>query len=169
MVYGEERLTLLVFGSHLMADATQNPSTGAPQPNYVDLAAEIVAAYVVKNAVQRTDLPSLIATVHLALSQAARGATEQPQEGLRPAVPIKKSVTPDFLICLEDGQKFKSLKRHLRTTYNLTPDEYRAKWGLPQDYPMVSPRYSEARSSLAKTMGLGQKRSANRKRSKKAA
>jgi predicted transcriptional regulator len=84
-------------------------------------------------------------------------------------VPIKKSVTPDFLICLEDGQKFKSLKRHLRTTYNLTPEEYRAKWGLPQDYPMVSPLYSEARSSLAKTMGLGQKRAANRKRSKKAA
>ena len=152
-----------------MADANQNPSTGAPQPNYVDLTANIVAAYVVENAVQRADLPSLIATVHSALSQAARGAMEQPQEGLRPAVPIKKSVTPDFLICLEDGQKFKSLKRHLRTTYNLTPDEYRAKWRLPQDYPMVSPRYSEARSSLAKTMGLGQKRSANRKRSRKAA
>ena len=107
MVYWEGRITLLVFGSPLMADATQNPSTGAPQPSYVDLTADIVAAYVVKNAVQRADLPSLIATVHSALSQAARGATEQPQEGLRPAVPIKKSVTPDFLICLEDGQKSK--------------------------------------------------------------
>ena len=152
-----------------MADANQNVSTGAPQPNYVDLTADIVAAYVVKNAVQRADLPSLIATVHSALSQAGRGATEQPNEESRPAVPIKKSITPDFLISLEDGKRYKSLKRHLRTSYNLTPDQYRAKWGLPADYPMVAPNYAKARSQLAKTMGLGQKRAANRKRSKKAA
>ena len=84
-------------------------------------------------------------------------------------MPIKKSITPDFLISLEDGKRYKSLKRHLRTSYNLTPDQYRAKWGLPADYPMVAPNYAKARSQLAKTMGLGQKRAANRKRSKKAA
>jgi predicted transcriptional regulator len=152
-----------------MADANQNVSTGAPQRNYVDLTADIAAAYVVKNAVQRADLPSLIATVHLALSQAARGATEQPQEELRPAVPIKKSITPDFLISLEDGKRYKSLKRHLRTSYNMTPDQYRAKWGLPLDYPMVAPNYAKARSQLAKSMGLGQKRRTSTKRPKKAA
>ena len=153
-----------------MADATQNPSTGAPQPNYVDLTADIVAAYVVKNAVQRADLPSLIATVHSALSQAGRGAAEQPNEESRPAVPLMAPIRrPDFLISLEDGKRYKSLKRHLRTSYNLTPDQYRAKWGLPADYPMVAPNYAKARSQLAKTMGLGQKRAANRKRSKKAA
>jgi predicted transcriptional regulator len=158
-----------VFGSPLMVDATQNPSTRAPQPNYVDLTAGIVAAYVVKNAVQRADLPSLIATVHSALCQAARGATEQPQEGLRPAVPIKKSITPDFLISLEDGKRYKSLKRHLRTSYDMTPDQYRSKWGLPSDYPMVAPNYAKARSQLAKTMGLGQKRRTSAKRTRKAA
>jgi predicted transcriptional regulator len=152
-----------------MPHANQNASTSAPQANYVDLAAEIVAAYVVKNAVQRADLPSLIATVHSALSQAARGATEQPQEALRPAVPIKKSITPDFLISLEDGKRYKSLKRHLRTSYNMTPDQYRAKWGLPLEYPMVAPNYAKARSQLAKTMGLGQKRRTSAKRPKKAA
>ena len=152
-----------------MPHANQNASTSAPQANYVDLAAEIVAAYVVKNAVQRADLPSLIATVHSALSQAARGATEQPQEALRPAVPIKKSITPDFLISLEDGKRYKSLKRHLRTSYNMTPDQYRAKWGLPLEYPMVAPNYAKARSQLAKAIGLGQKRRTSAKRPKKAA
>ena len=152
-----------------MSHANQNASTSAPQANYVDLAAEIVAAYVVKNAVQRADLPSLIATVHSALSQAGRGATEQPQEALRPAVPIKKSITPDFLISLEDGKRYMSLKRHLRTSYNMTPDQYRAKWGLPLEYPMVAPNYAKARSQLAKTMGLGQKRRTSAKRPKKAA
>src|SRR5687767_3893871 len=144
-----------------MPHANQNASTSAPQANYVDLAAEIVAAYVVKNAVQRADLPSLIATVHSALSQAARGATEQPQEALRPAVPIKKSITPDFLISLEDGKRYKSLKRHLRTSYNMTPDQYREYFNLPRDYPMVAPNYAAARSALAKNMGLGQQRKKN--------
>jgi predicted transcriptional regulator len=152
-----------------MTDADQNPSTGAAQPNYVDLAADIVAAYVTKNAVQVADLPALIASVHSALSKTAQGSMGQPHEELHPAVPIKKSITPDFLISLEDGKRYKSLKRHLRTSYNLTPDQYRAKWGLPSDYPMVAPNYAKARSALAKTMGLGQKRAASRKRSKKAA
>jgi len=139
------------------------------QTSYVDLAADIVSAYVAKNAVPVAELPALIASVHLALSNTAQGKPEQPQEELRPAVSIKKSITPDYLICLDDGKRFKSLKRHLRTAYNLTPDQYRARWNLPSDYPMVAPRYSEARSSLARTMGLGQKRRTGGKRSKKAA
>jgi len=139
------------------------------QSSYVDLAADIVSAYVTKNAVPIAELPTLIASVHSALSKTAQGTTEQPQEELRPAVSIKKSITPDYLICLDDGKRFKSLKRHLRTAYNLTPDQYRARWNLASDYPMVAPRYSEARSSLARTMGLGQKRRTGGKRSKKAA
>jgi predicted transcriptional regulator len=139
------------------------------QINYVDLTAGIVSAYVTKNAVRAVELPALIATVHEALSKAANGKAEQPQEELRPAVPIKKSITPDYLICLEDGKRFKSLKRHLRTAYNMTPDQYRAKWGLPSDYSMVAPNYSKARSQLATTMGLGQKRRHSRKPTRKAA
>src|SRR3989337_1738899 len=124
----------------------------------VDLTAEIVAAYVSKNTVAQTELPKLIGEVHRALS----GAISQPsaREELadaKPAVTVKKSITPDYLICLEDGKKFKSLKRHLRTEYDMSPEEYRAKWGLPPDYPMVAPTYSEARSRLAKTIGLGRK------------
>ena len=139
------------------------------QPNYIDLAADIVSAYVSKNSVPQADLPTLIHSVHTALSQATQGATEASKEELTPAVPIKKSITPDYLVCLDDGKKFKSLKRHLRTAYNQTPEEYRARWNLPSDYPMVAPNYAQARSALAKSMGLGQKRAATRKRSKKAA
>jgi predicted transcriptional regulator len=142
-------------------------ATDNNQPNYIELSAEIVAAYVTKNAVQVSDLPALIANVHTALNKAARGQqVEQPQE---PAVPIRKSITPDFLISLEDGKRYKSLKRHLRTSYNMTPDQYRAKWGLGPDYPMVAPNYAKARSELAKTMGLGQKRRTGAKRTRKAA
>jgi predicted transcriptional regulator len=136
---------------------------------YINLAAEIVAAYVTKNAVQMADLPALIGNVHAALNKAVGTSTQQPQEELRPAVPIKKSITPDFLISLEDGKRYKSLKRHLRTSYNMTPDQYRAKWSLPSDYPMVAPNYAKARSELAKTMGLGQKRRNAGKRPRKAA
>jgi predicted transcriptional regulator len=139
------------------------------QTSFIDLAADIVAAYVSKNSVPQAELPALIVSVYTALNETARGATGAPQEELKPAVPIKKSMTRDYLICLDDGKKFKSLKRHLRTKYNLTPDEYRARWNLPSDYPMVAPSYAQARSALAKTMGLGQKRAAARKRSKKAA
>jgi predicted transcriptional regulator len=139
------------------------------QPNYIGLAADIVAAYVSKNSVTQADLPALIHSVHAALNRTAHVTTEAPKEELTPAIPIKKSITPDYLICLDDGKKFKSLKRHLRTKYNLTPDEYRARWNLPSNYPMVAPNYAQARSALAKTMGLGQKRAATRKRSKKAA
>src|SRR5215217_6319008 len=128
------------------------------QPNYIDLAADIVSAYVSKNSVPQADLPALIHSVHTALSLARQGATEVSKEELTPAVPIKKSITPDYLICLDDGKKFKSLKRHLRTTYGFSPEEYRARWGLGSDYPMVAPNYAKQRSELAKTMGLGQKR-----------
>lgn len=124
----------------------------------IDLAADIVAAYVSNNSVAATDLPSLINEVHSALQKTSGAITEPEPEPLKPAVPLKRSVTPDYIICLEDGKKFKSLKRHLRTHYDMTPEEYRDKWGLASDYPMVAPNYAAARSELAKKMGLGQQR-----------
>ena len=124
----------------------------------VAIAADIVSSYVGNNVVAMGELPSLINAVHRALVAAASGAVEKPAEPQVPAVAIRKSITPDFLICLEDGKKFKSLKRHLQTRYGLSPEEYRAKWGLPADYPMVAPNYAIARSQLAKSMGLGQQR-----------
>lgn len=130
----------------------------AEQENLVELTAEIVSAYVSNNAVPTSGLAALIGDVHGALSRTARGAAAPVAEPLKAAVSARKSVTPDFIICLEDGKKFKSLKRHLRTHYDLTPDEYREKWSLPSDYPMVAPNYAQARSSLAKQMGLGRKR-----------
>ena len=123
----------------------------------VELTADIVSAYVSNNTVVPADLPSLIADVNAALGQAAARTAEPVKEELTPAVPIKKSVTPDYIICLEDGKKFKSLKRHIRSKYDLSPNEYREKWGLPHDYPMVAPNYSAARSKLAKKLGLGRK------------
>jgi predicted transcriptional regulator len=127
-------------------------------PNTIELAAEIVSAFVSNNSVPMIDLPALIGSVHAALTNVASGTTEPPQEELRPAVPIRKSVQPDYIVSLEDGKRFKSLKRHLRTVYNLTPDQYRAKWGLAHDYPMVAPNYAAARSQLARQMGLGARR-----------
>jgi predicted transcriptional regulator len=124
----------------------------------IGLTTQIVAAYVGKNAVASGDLPSLIGEVHQALLRAAGTAEVAERDELKPAVPVKKSVTPDYIICLEDGKKFKSLKRHLRTHYKLSPEEYRAKWQLPHDYPMVAPNYAAARSQLAKKMGLGTRR-----------
>ena len=133
--------------------------------NYIELASEIVSAYVSNNSVPAGDLPALISEVHLALAKVGNGATEALAEAPKPAVSIKKSVTPDYIICLEDGKKFKSLKRHLRTQYNMTPEQYREKWGLAPDYPMVAPNYAKARSDLAKEMGLGQQRRKRRARS----
>ena len=126
--------------------------------NFIDLAADIVSAYVSNNSVPASDLPALISEVHSALVRVTSGVVVPALEALKPAVPAKKSVTNDHIICLEDGKKFKSLKRHLRTQYNMSPEEYREKWGLPPDYPMVAPNYAEARSQLAKQMGLGQQR-----------
>jgi predicted transcriptional regulator len=121
----------------------------------ITLTAEIASAYVGNNTVGAADLPSLILRIHQAL--AGVGApTPKPATPQTPAVPIRKSISDDYLICLEDGRKFKSLKRHLQTKYGLSPEDYRAKWGLPKDYPMVAPAYAAARSALAKQMGLGQ-------------
>jgi predicted transcriptional regulator len=130
------------------------------KPNLTDLAAGIVSAYVTKNLVRTGDLASLIIDVHQALSNTQAGTVEPKQEPLTPAVNPKRSVQPDYIICLEDGKKFKSLKRHLRATYDLSPKQYREKWGLPKNYPMVAPNYAEARSLLAKKMGLGKGRGA---------
>jgi predicted transcriptional regulator len=133
--------------------------------NYIELAADIVSAYVSNNSVPTGELPGLISEVHTALMKVSVGAIELPTEAPKPAVPVKKSVTPDYIVCLEDGKKFKSLKRHLRTQYNMTPEQYREKWALPIDYPMVAPSYAKARSELAKEMGLGQQRRKRRSRS----
>ena len=124
----------------------------------IGLTAQIVAAYVSKNALATGDLPMLIGDVHQALVRATGNAEVVERDELKPAVPVKKSVTPDYIICLEDGKKFKSLKRHLRTHYKMSPEEYRTKWQLPHDYPMVAPNYAAARSQLAKKMGLGTRR-----------
>jgi predicted transcriptional regulator len=124
----------------------------------IELTAEIISAYVSNNTVVASDLPAIIGDVHDALSKASQRVGQIEREELRPAVTVKKSVTPDYIVCLEDGKKFKSLKRHLRTHYNLSPEEYREKWGLPHDYPMVAPNYAQARSALAKQMGLGTRR-----------
>ncbi|HYC24929.1 MAG TPA: MucR family transcriptional regulator [Roseiarcus sp.] len=126
--------------------------------NYIELAAEIVSAYVSNNSVPASDLPALLGDVHSALVRVSSGAVAAAPEVAKPAVPPKKSITNDYLVCLEDGRKFKSLKRHLRTQYNMSPEQYREKWGLPSDYPMVAPAYAKARSALAKQMGLGQQR-----------
>jgi predicted transcriptional regulator len=133
-----------------------NDQTGGA--DLIDLAADIVSAYVSNNTVAASDLPGLIADVHRALSNTHSGVQEPEPEPLKPAVNPKKSVFPDYIVCLEDGKKFKSLKRHLRTHYDLSPEEYREKWGLSADYPMVAPNYAAARSALAKKMGLGQQR-----------
>ncbi|PRD43518.1 MucR family transcriptional regulator [Phyllobacterium phragmitis] len=125
--------------------------------NLVELTAEIVSAYVSNNPVPPSELPSLVADTHAAIANLAAGAkAEQPEEKPVPAVSVRKSITPGFLICLEDGKQFKSLKRHLATHYNLTPDQYRQKWNLPADYPMA-PNYSATRSALAKSAGLGRR------------
>jgi MucR family transcriptional regulator, transcriptional regulator of exopolysaccharide biosynthesis len=135
----------------------------ASTQNYIELAADIVSAYVSNNSVPVSDLPGLINDVHAALLRVTTGAAPTVTEAPKPAVPIKKSITNDYIICLEDGKQFKSLKRHLRTQYNMSPEDYREKWGLGPDYPMVAPNYAKARSHLAKQMGLGQQRRRGRK------
>jgi len=139
-------------------------------PHFVELAADIVSAYVSNNSVPTGELPALINEVHSALKNVGTPAAAKAPRG-EPAVPIKKSITGDYLVSLFDGKKYKSLKRHLRTSHNMTPQQYREYWGLPSDYPMVAPNYAKARSELAKTMGLGQQRRKEpaKKRTKKAA
>src|SRR5215470_2480520 len=129
-----------------------------PEKNeLVELTADIVSAYVSNNTVVAADLPGVIHNVFDALSRASAATGQPAREELRPAVPVKRSVTPEYIVCLEDGKKFKSLKRHLRTHYDLSPEAYREKWGLSHDYPMVAPAYAAARSDLAKNMGLGRR------------
>jgi predicted transcriptional regulator len=136
---------------------TDQHSPSSEQANYIELAADIVSAFVSNNSVTAADLPALIGTVHAALRNVGSPVQKPAEPKPVPAVPVKKSVTPDALISLEDGRPYKSLKRHLAGR-GLTPDQYREKWGLPKDYPMVAPNYAAKRSELAKSMGLGQKR-----------
>jgi len=124
--------------------------------SFIDLTATIVSAYVGHNPTPASELPALIGQVHAALVRVSNGRPEVAAEPAKPAVSVKKSMTAEYLVCLEDGKRFKSLKRHLRTQYAMTPEQYREKWGLPADYPMVAPNYAVARSQLAKKMGLGQ-------------
>jgi predicted transcriptional regulator len=130
------------------------PDTGKPQ-DMLSLTAEIVAAHVSNNTVALADLPALIQQVFQTLSTIGTGTAEAPRP--EPAVPVKKSVMPDYIICLEDGKKLKMLKRHLKTAYGMTPEKYRERWGLPSDYPMVAPNYAKQRSQLARELGLGTK------------
>jgi predicted transcriptional regulator len=133
---------------------SDTPASG----NFIELTAAIVSAYVSNNPVPAAEIPALISQVHMALARVSGLSGDGSAEPLKPAVSVKKSVTPEYVVCLEDGKKFKSLKRHLRTQYNMTPEQYREKWGLGADYPMVAPNYAAARSQLAKQMGLGQQR-----------
>ncbi len=132
--------------------------TNELQETFITLTADIVAAHVSNNSVAVNDLPVLIANVHSALSALGGSAAEpEPEVKLQPAVSVRASVKPDYIVCLDDGKKLKMLKRHLMTHYGITPDEYRAKWNLPADYPMVAPNYAEQRRTLAKKIGLGRK------------
>jgi predicted transcriptional regulator len=134
------------------------------ESSHIELTANIVSAYVSNNTVPSAEIANLIGHVHAALRRVSSGQVATPAEPLKPAVPIKRSITSDYIVCLEDGKKFKSLKRHLRTQYNMTPDQYREKWALPPEYPMVAPNYAATRSQLAKQMGLGQQRRRRRER-----
>ena len=139
-----------------MADRTGVIAADNQDP-LVDLSAEIVGAFVSHNAMSPADLPKFISEVYGALKRLTTSEEQVTAKELKPAIAVRKSVTPDYIICLEDGMKFKSLKRHLRTHYDMSPEQYRDKWGLPLDYPMVAPNYSATRSRLAKDNGLGRK------------
>lgn len=138
-----------------MPDQNENDET------LLTLTADIVAAHVSNNSVAVNDLPTLIQNVHAALSGIS-GAEPAPEAKPEPKVPVRSSIKPDFIVCLEDGKRLKMLKRHLMTHYNMTPDQYRQKWGLSADYPMVAPNYAEQRRTLAKSIGLGTKRKRGR-------
>jgi len=140
---------------------TDTPS----QTELLELTAEVVSAHASNNTVAASDLPQVIKDVYATFS--TLGVAAPPIELPTPVVPIKKSVTPDFIICLEDGKKLKMLKRHLKTSYNMSPEEYRERWGLPIDYPMVAPNYAKKRSTLAKKIGLGRKPGSTNKRKPK--
>ena len=132
----------------------------------LEMTTEIVSAYVGNNTIAAGELNELIVSIHDSLHNLTTGGVEVEPEPIKPAVPVRRSVTPDYLICLEDGKRLKMLKRHLRTTYGLSPDDYRAKWGLPADYPMVAPNYAQQRSEFAKKIGLGKVGQEKRRRGK---
>lgn len=136
-----------------MTEESKNEAIG--DKSMIEMTTQVVAAYLSNNSVASNQIAEVINTVHEALSTLATGAAEPEPEPLKPAVPVRKSVTPDYIVCLEDGKQLKMLKRHLRTTYNMTPEEYRAKWNLSPDYPMVAPNYAKQRSEFAKKIGLG--------------
>lgn len=133
-------------------------SQNAGNATSIGLTAGIVSAYVSNNSLQTTEVPALINQVHAALTRVASNRGEYSADAAKPAVAVKKSITADYIVCLEDGKRFKMLKRHLRSQYNMTPEQYRVKWGLAIEYPMVAPNYAAARSQLAKQIGLGHQR-----------
>ncbi|MCB1518185.1 MAG: MucR family transcriptional regulator [Hyphomicrobiaceae bacterium] len=135
----------------------EHATKGRSDSELIDLSTEIVCAYVANNEISPADVTKFLGDVHTTLKALSAGQSTEPAPELKPAVPVRKSIGSDYIVCLEDGKKFKSLKRHLRTHYDLSPEEYREKWNLPADYPMVAPSYSEVRSSLAKANGLGRK------------
>jgi predicted transcriptional regulator len=138
-----------------------------PAEEILRMTAEVVSAYLSNNLLPANQISEVIQTVHTSLNSLGAGRTDSAVEPPKPAVPVKKSVTADYIICLEDGKKLKMLKRHLRSTYNMTPDEYRTKWGLPSDYPMVAPSYAQQRSEFAKKIGLGRNSGRGSRRGRK--
>jgi predicted transcriptional regulator len=142
----------------LAEDVLAKPAS--PQSDLLGMTGEIVAAFVAANTIPASELPGLISTVFTTLSTVGREPAASQPARQEPAVPIRRSVTPEYIVCLEDGKKLKMLKRHLRSTYGMTPEAYRAKWGLPHDYPMVAPTYAERRSEFAKSIGLGRRKAA---------
>jgi len=141
-----------------MANPSSIEDPAAGKAALLEQTTRIAAAYMTNNRVAASDIAALLHTVHSALVTLGQPNKAEAPAPLTPAVPIRRSVTPEYIVCLEDGKRMKMLKRHLRSTYGMTPDEYRAKWGLPADYPMVAPEYAERRSQLAKDIGLGRRR-----------
>jgi predicted transcriptional regulator len=152
------RASIMCDGSNLRLSGRQMAEPAAAkvaEEELLRMTADVVAAYVSNNTLPTAQLAEVINAVYISLRSLEGQSAEPPPEPLKPAVPVRKSITADFLICLEDGKKLKMLTRHLRSTYNMTPDEYRSKWNLPADYPMVAPNYAEQRSEFAKRIGLG--------------
>jgi predicted transcriptional regulator len=146
---------------------TTDEKSNVSSESVLGMAANIVSSYVSHNALPADQIPELIKTVYTSLNDVQSPSAETVEEAQKPAVSVRRSITPDFIICLEDGKKLKMLKRHLRTTYGMSPEDYRAKWNLPSDYPMVAPNYAKQRSEFAKKIGLGRKRTSGRKRRSK--
>ena len=156
-------VNLVQKGKHMSENAAPE---NISKEQLLEMTTEIVSAYVGNNTIVAGELNELIVSIHDSLHNLTTGGVEVEPEPIKPAVPVRRSVTPDYLICLEDGKRLKMLKRHLRTTYGLSPDDYRAKWGLPADYPMVAPNYAQQRSEFAKKIGLGKVGQEKRRRGK---